>query len=164
MGNANTKGIYLDNVEILSTNLIEAIEKFITKKGEIKYVHAYLFGTVGAISSYFEFLKKSNTKLSDDEMPKAYQFAFNLLKHNPNTIAIVKRQEGRGMSFPFGGAPIIFTQPDVVWISDISDRKRDNNGQKQAYMKLLAGKSVIQTTHNTIAFIKTLENNLFGRQ
>ena len=152
----NNKEIYLSNIEILSSALFEAIEECKNQNNaNMKYVYAYLFGTIGAISSFFEFARTSDKSIEMDGFFQAVQYAFNLLKHNPRIATLAKLEPGKGMVFPFSG-PIVFTETEIIWISEIPDNKRDKNRHREAYISLFAGRSITETIHKTIRRIQCL--------
>ena len=152
----NNKEIYLNNIEILSSALFEALEECKNQNNaDMKYVYAYLFGTIGAISSFFEFVKSNDKSIESDSFYQAIQYAFNLLKHNPRIAALAKLETSKGMAFPFGG-PVVFTETEIIWISEIPDSKRDNNRHREAYINLFARRSIAETIHKTIRRIECL--------
>lgn len=152
----NNKEIYLNNIEILSSELFKAIEECRScGNTDMKYVYAYLFGTIGTISSFFEFAKNNDKAIEGNSFFQAIQYAFNLLKHNPRIATLAKLEPGKGMAFPFSG-PIVFTETEIIWISEVPDNKRDNNGQRGAYINLFAGRPIAETIHKTIRWAECI--------
>lgn len=111
----NNKEIYLNNIEILASALLKAIEECNNDKtsSSMKYVYAYLFGAIGVISSFFEYAKSIDKSIEEDNIFKAIQYAFDLLKHNPRIATLANRKAGQGISFPFGGS-FAFTKTEII--------------------------------------------------
>lgn len=138
--------VYINNVQILFSDLKESINEYINKghcSGEVKYINAYLSAVLGAIVSYKDTVLMNQNET--DEI-KACKYANNMLKHDPTIITHIVPKGGIAfpVSFPVSIEPI-----NVVW--KWQNLNAYHQDQKDAFKTLFAGKPVL----NTLEYVLT---------
>lgn len=147
--------VYRDYVTILYSDLVDAINQY-CKTGysinDTKYVNTYLFAFLGAVVSYYDTLIKptiNSTKCGESEIIKACKFANNTVKHCVSLISHI--QTTGGVALPIH-LPMIIKPIDIIWKKPNFESKHQD--QKEAYVKLFEGKSILKTLGSILNELK----------